>query len=229
MRNTLLSVLMLCLANSSLVFSQPPAENLSAKVTAYMEGLQRRGEFSGVVLLARGGKVLFARGYGMANLEHDVPNTVDTKFRLGSVTKQFTAVGIMMLQERKKLSVHDSICIYVHDCPDHWKSITIHHLLGHTSGIPSFTEFPDNDRYERLPMQVVDTIARFKGKPLDFPPGDRFQYSDSGYLLLGYIIEQASGEKYRRFHQEEYLRTAAHAEFWLRPSMGHPQTSSTGI
>jgi CubicO group peptidase (beta-lactamase class C family) len=199
MRNALLSVLMLCLANSSLVFSQPPAENLSAKVTAYMEELQRRGEFSGVVLLARGGKVLFARGYGMANLEHDVPNTVDTKFRLGSVTKQFTAVGIMMLQERKKLSVHDSICIYVHDCPDDWKSITIQHLLGHTSGIPSFTEFPDNDRYERLPMQVVDTIARFKDKPLDFPPGDRFQYSDSGYLLLGYIIEQASGEKYEDF------------------------------
>ena len=199
MRNTLLLVLMLCLAHSSLVFSQPPAENLSAKVTAYMEELQRRGEFSGVVLLARGGKVLFARGYGMANLEHDVPNTIDTKFRLGSVTKQFTAVGIMMLQERKKLSVHDSICIYVHDCPDDWKSITIHHLLAHTSGIPSFTEFPDNDRYERLPMQVVDTVARFKDKPLDFPPGDRFQYSDSGYLLLGYIIEQASGEKYEDF------------------------------
>ena len=85
-----------------------------------------------------------------------------------------------MLQERKKLSVRDSICIYVHDCPDSWKSITIHQLLSHTSGIPSFTEFPDNDRYERLPMQVLDTIARFKDKPLDFPPGNRFQYSDSG-------------------------------------------------
>jgi len=105
----------------------------------------------------------------------------------------------MMLQERRKLSVHDSICQYVQDCPDSWKSITIHHLLSHTSGIPSFTEFPDNDRYERLPMQVLDTIARFKDKPLSFPRGERFQYSDSGYLLLGYVIEQASGEKYEDF------------------------------
>ena len=199
MRNILLSVVSLCLASPSLVFSQQPPNNLNERVTAYMENLQHRGEFSGAVLLARGGKILFARGYGMANLEHDVPNTVDTKFRLGSVTKQFTAAGIMLLQERKKLSVHDSICIYVHDCPDSWKSITIHQLLSHTSGIPSFTEFPDNDRYERLPMQILDTIARFKDKPLDFPPGDRFQYSDSGYLLLGYIIEQASGEKYEDF------------------------------
>jgi CubicO group peptidase (beta-lactamase class C family) len=199
MRNTFLSALILCLASPSLVFSQHPANNLEEKVSVYMEDLQRRGEFSGVVMLARDGKILFARGYGMANLEHDVPNAVNTKFRLGSVTKQFTAVGIMMLEERKKLSVHDSICVYVHDCPDSWQSITIHQLLSHTSGIPSFTEFPDNDRYERLPMQVVGTIARFKDKPLDFPPGERFQYSDSGYLLLGYVIEQASGEKYEDF------------------------------
>ena len=199
MRNTLLSVVILCLASPSVVSPKQSADNLTAKAAAYMEELQHLGGFSGIVLLARDGKILFARAYGMANLEHDVPNTVDTKFRLGSITKQFTAVGIMMLQERKKLSVHDSICTYVHDCPDSWKSITIHHLLSHTSGIPSFTEFPDNDRYERLPTGVVDTIARFKDKPLDFPPGEKFQYSDSGYLLLGYVIEQASGEKYEDF------------------------------
>jgi len=199
MRNTLLLIVILVLASPFLVSSHQTANNLSTKASAYMEKLQRLEGFSGVVLLARDGKILFARAYGMANLEHDVPNTVDTKFRLGSVTKQFTAAAIMMLQERKKLSVHDSICKYVHDCPDSWKSITIHHLLSHTSGIPSFTEFADNDRYERLPMQVVNTIARFKDRPLDFPPGERFQYSDSGYLLLGYAIEQASGEKYEDF------------------------------
>ena len=199
MRNALLVIVIFCLATPSVVFSQQSADKVRTRAAAYMAKLERQEGFSGVVLLARDGKVVFARGYRMANLEHDVPNTVDTKFRLGSVTKQFTAVGIMMLQERKRLSVHDSICIYVHDCPGAWKSITIHHLLSHTSGIPSFTEFPDNDRYERLPMQMVDTIARFKDKPLDFPPGERFQYSDSGYLLLGYIIEQASGEKYEDF------------------------------
>jgi len=164
-----------------------------------METLERTEGFSGVVLLARDGKILFASAYGMANLEHDVPNTLETKFRLGSVTKQFTAVAIMILQERRRLSVHDPICRYLRDCPEAWKSITIHQLLSHTSGIPSFTEFPDNDRYERLPMQVLDTIARFRDKPLEFSPGERFQYSDSGYLLLGYVIERASGEKYEDF------------------------------
>jgi len=237
MRNTLLSVVILCLASPSLVFSRHPEKNLNERVTAYMENLQHRGEFSGVVLLARDGKILFARGYGMANLEHDVPNTVDTKFRLGSVTKQFTAVGIMMLQERKKLSVRDSICIYVHDCPDSWKSITIHQLLSHTSGIPSFTEFPDNDRYERLPMQVLDTIARFKDKPLDFPPGNRFQYSDSGYLLLGYIIEQASGEKYEDFirnniYEPLHMQDSGYDHPWVKsdriPISGYQATRPSG-
>lgn len=199
MRNALLVFVIFCLASPSVVLSQQSADNVRTRTAAYMAKLERLEGFSGVALLARDGKILFARAYGMANLEHDVPNTLETKFRLGSVTKQFTAVGIMILQERKKLSLHDSICDYVHDCPDSWKLITIHHLLSHTSGIPSFTEFPDNDRYERLPMPVVDTIARFRDKPLDFPPGERFQYSDSGYLLLGYVIEQASGEKYEDF------------------------------
>jgi CubicO group peptidase (beta-lactamase class C family) len=165
MRNTLFSVVILCLASPFLVFSQHPAKNLNDKVAAYMENLQHLGAFSGVVLLARDGKVLFARGYGMANLEHDVPNSVDTKFRLGSITKQFTAVGIMMLQERKKLSVHDSICIYVHDCPDSWKSITIHQLLSHTSGIPSFTEFPSHGIIPYV--LIIGTPTRFeRGKQI---------------------------------------------------------------
>src|SRR6266496_3856468 len=185
MRNALLLIVIFGLASPSVVFSQQSAVKVRTRAAAYLAKLGRQEGFSGVALLARDGKILFARAYGMANFEHDVPNTLETKFRLGSMTKQFTAVGIMILQERKKLSVRDLICDYVHDCPNSWKSITIHHLLSHTSGIPSFTEFPDNDRYERLPMPVVDTIARFRDKPLDFPTGERFQYSDSSYLLLG--------------------------------------------
>src|SRR5437773_11931796 len=132
MRIALHVIVIFCLATPSVVFSQQSAVKVRTRAAAYMAKLERQEGFSGVALLARDGKILFARAYGMANLEHDVPNTVDTKFRLGSITKQFSAVGIMMLQERKKLSVHDSICNYVHDCPDSWKSITIHHLLSHT-------------------------------------------------------------------------------------------------
>ena len=137
----------------------------------------------------------------MANLELDVPNTLDTKFRLASITKQFTAAAILILQERGKLSVNDTLCTYLPGCPAAWRTITIHQLLTHSSGIYSFTE-SDTARYDPLPMPVLDTVALFKNKPLDFSPGTSFHYSDSGYLLLGYIVERASGEKYEDFMRE---------------------------
>ena len=168
-----------------------------------MKGVLQAENFSGVVLIARNGKVLFARPYGMANLELDVPNTLETKFRLASITKQFTAAAILILQERGKLSVNDKLCTYLPDCPPLWKGITIHQLLTHSSGIYSFTESPDTARYDPLPMPVLDTVALFKDKPLDFAPGTGFHYSDSGYLLLGYIVERASGEKYEDFMSEK--------------------------
>jgi CubicO group peptidase (beta-lactamase class C family) len=108
--------------------------------------------FSGAVLVARDGHFLLSKGYGMANLEQDVAITSQTKFRLGSVSKQFNAMAILILQERGKLSVLDSVCKYVPDCPAAWRPVSIHHLLTHTSGISSYTEFPDNDEYERKPM-----------------------------------------------------------------------------
>ena len=185
-----------------------------------MKQVQQTEGFSGVVLIARDGKTLFARPYGMANLELDVPNTLDTKFRLASITKQFTAAAILLLEERGKLSVNDTLCTYLRDCPPTWKAITIHQLLCHSSGIYSFTESNDNDRYEPLPMPVLDTVARFKDKPLDFAPGTAFHYSDSGYLLLGYVVEQASGEKYEDFMRENiyeplHMQNSGYDHPWL--------------
>lgn len=156
-------------------------------------------DFSGVVLVARDGRVLFEKAYGLANREHGVPNKLETKFRLASLTKQFTAMAVMILAERDKLSVTDPICRYIENCPKAWSAITVRHLLTHTSGIPDFTDFPDNDQYERLPMTPLETMARFRDKPLEFVPGERFNYDNSGYLLLGYIVERASGEKYENF------------------------------
>jgi CubicO group peptidase (beta-lactamase class C family) len=175
---------------------------INAKADDYMRDLVRLDRFSGSVLVARGGQVLLSKGYGMANLEYDEPNSPQTKFRVGSVTKPFTATAIMMLQERGKLSVRDSVCKYVPDCPAAWQSITVHHLLSHTSGIPNFTDFPDNDDYERKRMPVRSTLERFKGKPLDFQPGAKFSYSSSNYAVLGYVIERTSGEPYEAFMNE---------------------------
>lgn len=192
----------LLIAVCILLVSSVRAQDVSAKLEEYMAALTRTGRFSGSVLAARDGRVLLAKGYGFANIELDVPNTAETKFRLGSVTKQFTSMAIMQLQEKGKLKVEDPVCKYVTDCPAAWQKITIHHLLTHTSGIPNFTSFPDYVRtmHERSP--VARTIERFKDKPLDFPPGEKYSYSNSGYVLLGYILEKVAGQEYADYLQQ---------------------------
>jgi len=159
----------------------------------------KRDHFSGSVLIARDGKVLFSRGYGMANLELDVPNTPETKFRLGSITKQFTAAAILLLQQEGKLNVQDKLKKHVPDAPAAWDEITIHHLLTHTSGIPNYTSFPEF--LKTLPVRVTlkELIAKFRDRPLDFKPGEKHQYSNSGYVVLGQVIENVAGQGYASF------------------------------
>jgi len=178
------------------------AQDLAPKFDQYLSALASQGRFGGSVLVARDGRVIFTKGYGLANAEWDVPNRPQTKFRLGSITKQFTATAILLLQERGKLSVQDPICKYVDNCPSAWSEITIHHLLSHTGGIPNFTSFPDYVPKMMMPEKPEGMIARFKDKPLDFKPGEKWSYSNSGYLLLGYIIEKVAGESYESFLQK---------------------------
>lgn len=158
--------------------------------------------FMGTVLVARGSQVLFSEPYGSANLEWKVPNTTDTKFRLGSVTKQFTAASILLLEERGKLKVADPVKKYLPDAPPAWDKITIFHVLTHTSGIPSFTGFPDYKKLEPFPTTAAELVARFRDKPLEFEPGEKWNYSNSGYVLLGYLVEKISGESYEKFVTE---------------------------
>jgi CubicO group peptidase (beta-lactamase class C family) len=191
--------LTLLVAILSPAFSPSDRSQNQEDATRRMDKFVSSRDFSGVVLVARNGHVLFQKAYGMANREHDVPNKLETKFRVGSVTKQFTAMAVMILAERGKLNLNNLICKYVENCPGAWAGITVRHLLNHTSGIPDFTGFPDNDHYERLPMTPLETMARFRDQPLQFGPGERFRYDSSGYLLLGYIIERASGERYEDF------------------------------
>ncbi len=154
--------------------------------------------FMGAVLVAKGGKVLLEKGYGMADLEWDVPNTPDAKFRLGSITKQFTATAILQLAEQKKLTLQDHACQYFDNCPESWKPITIHQLLSHTSGIPSYTNDPDFAKPSslRIPATPAEVLLRSKDKPLEFAPGTQWNYDNSGYTFLGLIIEKVSGESY---------------------------------
>lgn len=177
-------------------------DELATKLDQYMSALTKAGRFSGSVLVARDGRVLLAKGYGLANAEWDIPNTPTTKFRLGSVTKQFTAMAIVQLEEKGKLKVEDPVCKYVADCPPAWRKIAIHHLLTHTSGIPNFTSFPDHVATMNQPSPVSKTVERFKGKPLEFEPGEKFKYSNSGYVLLGYILEKAAEQEYGEYLEQ---------------------------
>src|SRR6266446_8784390 len=159
-------------------------------------------QFMGAVLVARGSDVLLSKGYGSANLEWEIPDSPSTKFRLCSITKQFTAASILLLEERGKLKVNDPVKKYLPDVTAPWDKVTVFHLLTHTSGIPSFTGFPDYESTEAIPSPAEKTVARFRDKPLEFEPGEKWNYSNSGYVLLGYLIEKISGQPYAKFVQE---------------------------
>src|SRR3989442_576014 len=174
-------------------------QDITPKINEYMDAVVKAGKFNGSILVARDGKVLISKGYGMANFELDVPNTPQTKFRLGSITKPFTAMAIMLLQERGKLSVQDSVCKYVSECPAAWQQITIHHLLSNTSGVAKHDKAGDYLRTAMMPMTVMQLIDSFRNKPADFKPGEKFDYNNNGYILLGYVIEKVSGQSYGAF------------------------------
>lgn len=155
--------------------------------------------FMGTVLVARGADVVLDKAYGSANLEWNVPNTPTTKFRLGSITKQFTAASILLLEERGKLKIEDPITKYFTDAPPEWGRITVRNLLNHTAGLPNFTGFPEYAELKAVNMPADKIIASFKNKPLDFGPGEKMSYSNSGYIVLGAIIEELTGESYGKF------------------------------
>ena len=173
-----------------------------ARMEQVIQSYTTNRQFMGSVLVAKGTQVLLSKGYGSANLEWNVPNSPATKFRLGSITKQFTAASILLLQERGKLNVDDPVKKYMADAPAAWDKITIYHLLTHTSGIPSFTGFPEYAKWEPFATTAAEEVARFRDKPLDFAPGEKWSYSNSGYLLLGYLIEKITGGSYEKFVRE---------------------------
>jgi len=174
----------------------------TARMDQMIQSYVAKQQFMGSVLVARDTQVLYSKGFGSANLEWDVPNSPATRFRLGSVTKQFTAACVLLLEERGKLNINDPVKKYLPGAPAAWDKITIYHLLTHTSGIPNFTGFPDYPKLEPFATTSEQLVARFRDKPLDFEPGEKWQYSNSGYVLLGHLIEKISGESYQKFVQE---------------------------
>ncbi|MBP6507074.1 MAG: beta-lactamase family protein [Opitutaceae bacterium] len=156
--------------------------------------------FMGSVLVAKGDQVVFGMSVGWADAEWEIPNAATTKFRIGSLTKQFTAASILLLEERGKLSVDDPISKYIPGVPAAWSPITLRHLLTHRSGIPDFTALPAYPREWKYSGPSPSMIFNWvRDQPLEFSPGSKYQYSNTGYVLLGWIIEQVSGQAYREF------------------------------
>jgi D-alanyl-D-alanine carboxypeptidase len=154
------------------------------------------------VIVVKNGKTILRKGQGMANLELEVPIEPDMVFRLGSITKQFTAIAILMLAEQGKLALDDSITKFLPDYPTHGHLITIEFLLTHTSGIKNYTDIPEWQPLLRKDFSVQELIDFFKYQPMQFAPRTQWEYSNSGYILLGAIIEKVSGATYEQFIQQ---------------------------
>jgi CubicO group peptidase (beta-lactamase class C family) len=185
-------------------YAQSKAEKIDNLIKVYNDYRQ----FNGSVLVAENGKVILKKGYGLANMEWGIPNQPDTRFRLGSITKQFTSMLIMQLVQKGKIKLDGKISDYLPDYPKkNGDKITIHHLLSHTSGIPGYTEFANFHKdIERNAYTPNEFIKLFADSSLLFEPGTQWQYSNSGYFVLGAIVEKVSGKTYEEMLSEHILK-----------------------
>ena len=205
--------LALWLATSSISDAQRGARRLRATAAAvdrFIGGLQTRGAFNGAVLVSRNGRTALSKGYGIADRATGTPITSDTRFAIASITKTFTATATLMLQDRGRLRLDDPITRYLPTAPATWQGVQVRHLLNHTSGIRDYLEVAAERGLLGLDPSVPRThdevIDVFRNEPLDFIPGTRFKYSNSGYYLLGEIIAAASGRAYETFIEQEILQ-----------------------
>lgn len=178
------------------------AQSLPERLSELLDGT----DLSGSVLVAKGGRTLHEGGYGFANREWNMPNTPETKFRIGSITKQFTAVAILILQDRGQLDVRDQVGVHVSTVPSSWSTLTIHQLLTHTSGIMHSWALEGFTETMAVPKTLDETLERFFNEPLLFEPGTSYQYSGVGYFLLAKIIEEVSGVSYPEFLEAEIFK-----------------------
>ena len=195
----ILAAVLLLLSQSNLL-----AQDKAAKIQEVLTLAHKYRQFNGAALVAQNGQVIYKGAFGMANMEWVIPNAPDTKFRLGSITKQFTATLIMQLVEQGKIKLDGKLSDYLTDYrKDTGQKVTIHHLLTHTSGIPSYTGLPNFfNEVSRDPYKVDEFVKKFASGDLQFEPGSKFAYNNSGYFLLGAIIEKVTGKPYEQVLQE---------------------------
>jgi len=185
----------------------PSDLELVARIKAYLAPFAETGNLSGVVFIARHGRVLMRESYGMANYELSVANSPLTRFHIASVSKAFTAAAILQLQEQGRLNVSDRVSRFVPDFP-RGNDITLDHLLTHTSGIPDINGLPDYDAFVRSPHKLPEIVAKFANLPLKFEPGEKYSYSNSNYNLLALILETITRQSYSEILRRSLFQPA---------------------
>lgn len=196
-----------------------PYRALEQQITDYLQPLLETNNFSGVILVAKGDRVLSQKGFGYASIEHQVANGPATVFQIASVSKPFTAAAIMLLNEQGKLDLKAPLAAILPDYPNGEK-LTVHHLLTHTSGIPNINDFPEYEAIQLQPQTPAKLATYFRDKPLEFEPGSKYSYSNSNYNLLALVIEKVSGTDYGSF-----VRSAISDKLQLRQT-GHRHSSA---
>ncbi len=185
-------------------------EQIGLKLDSILNKEFKSNEPGCAVLVSRKGQIVYKKAFGLANMELTVPNNSDMVFEIGSITKQFTAIAIMQLVDQGKISIQDTINKFIPDYPTHGYKITIEHLLTHTSGIKDLSvlkEFQDIS-FARRDFTPIELMSLFKNEELDFAPGTKSSYSNSGYLILGNIIEKVSGMPYEKYIEENIFKPA---------------------
>ena len=205
LKNTIIALIIL-ISLPIMGYGQGPALQ---RVDNLMKEYSESDQFSGNVLIAKDGDVIYSKSFGMADKDLNIPNREETKFNIGSIGKFFTSIAILQLAEAGKLDLTDSIDKYLPDFPkDKSKKITIHQLLLHTSGLSNYMTHSDYANNKHLYRAIDDVLPLIKEETLEFEPGERFGYSNSGYIVLGAIIEQVSGKKYAAYVQENICQPA---------------------
>jgi CubicO group peptidase (beta-lactamase class C family) len=236
MRRLVAAVAAVLLATACTAAPAPPTPTPAPDthgIPRYLDGLADTHQFRGAVEVWRGDEMVVRQGFGQADVARDVRNDEHTRFRIGSVTKQFTALAVLMLQEDGRLRVGDRLCEYLPDCPAAWRAITLDQLLTHTSGLWDYNEMTEAEGEAYLaeygdtptPAQLLQVFA---GRPLEFRPGAKWQYSNCGYDLLGMIVERLSGQPYGEFLQEHILGPLHMTESAYQPEPSRSDHDAVG-
>lgn len=199
LKNSLFIIVVFFFSSTSIL----QAQNLDATIDSLLQAKYKPNAPGAIFLIAKEGTIIYNKAFGLSNLELNVPMISNSVFEIGSMTKQFTAISIMMLMEKGKLNLDDEITKFIPDYPTHGNKITVHHLLTHTSGIKNFTSMKEIRNIATKNMAPTDLIDFFKNEPMDFNPGDEFKYSNSGYVILGYIIETVAEKSYADFVEQD--------------------------